>query len=124
MCIEHNNTKVNGIWRAMFVKPRLWFCSRCGMVYLDPEELKWMPYVQTWMNKWKHKMKEVTVDYTLELFSRYVEDGLKFVNKKCEQAISQVKAYFTHLCVFVYVHVFCVYVCVHMHFCIYACMHA
>ncbi|PVD36438.1 hypothetical protein C0Q70_03422 [Pomacea canaliculata] len=64
--------------------------SRCGMVYLDPEELKWMPYVQTWMNKWKHKMKEVTVDYTLELFSRYVEDGLKFVNKKCEQAINQV----------------------------------
>nr|XP_014352841.1 PREDICTED: dynein heavy chain 6, axonemal-like [Latimeria chalumnae] len=23
--------------------------SRCGMVYVDPEELKWMPYVQTWM---------------------------------------------------------------------------
>uniref|UniRef100_A0A4W3JLA8 Dynein axonemal heavy chain 6 n=1 Tax=Callorhinchus milii TaxID=7868 RepID=A0A4W3JLA8_CALMI len=23
--------------------------SRCGMVYLDPEELKWLPYVQTWM---------------------------------------------------------------------------
>lgn len=23
--------------------------SRCGMVYIDPEELKWMPYVQTWI---------------------------------------------------------------------------
>uniref|UniRef100_A0A670YGW4 Dynein heavy chain hydrolytic ATP-binding dynein motor region domain-containing protein n=1 Tax=Pseudonaja textilis TaxID=8673 RepID=A0A670YGW4_PSETE len=23
--------------------------SRCGMVYIDPEELKWMPYVKTWM---------------------------------------------------------------------------
>uniref|UniRef100_A0AAY5F6G0 Dynein heavy chain hydrolytic ATP-binding dynein motor region domain-containing protein n=1 Tax=Electrophorus electricus TaxID=8005 RepID=A0AAY5F6G0_ELEEL len=23
--------------------------SRCGMVYIDPEELKWMPYVQTWL---------------------------------------------------------------------------
>ncbi|XP_049712146.1 dynein axonemal heavy chain 6 isoform X2 [Elephas maximus indicus] len=23
--------------------------SRCGMVFVDPEELKWMPYVQTWM---------------------------------------------------------------------------
>uniref|UniRef100_A0A8C9Y7F2 Dynein axonemal heavy chain 6 n=1 Tax=Sander lucioperca TaxID=283035 RepID=A0A8C9Y7F2_SANLU len=22
--------------------------SRCGMVYIDPDELKWMPYVQTW----------------------------------------------------------------------------
>lgn len=24
--------------------------SRCGMVYIDPDELKWMPYVQTWLN--------------------------------------------------------------------------
>lgn len=24
--------------------------SRCGMVYVDPDELKWMPYVQTWMS--------------------------------------------------------------------------
>lgn len=24
--------------------------SRCGMVYIDPEELKWMPYVQTWIS--------------------------------------------------------------------------
>uniref|UniRef100_A0A8C8RP36 Dynein axonemal heavy chain 6 n=1 Tax=Pelusios castaneus TaxID=367368 RepID=A0A8C8RP36_9SAUR len=23
--------------------------SRCGMVYIDPDELKWIPYVQTWM---------------------------------------------------------------------------
>lgn len=23
--------------------------SRCGMVYVDPDELKWMPYVQTWI---------------------------------------------------------------------------
>lgn len=24
--------------------------SRCGMVYLTPEELGWRPYVKTWMN--------------------------------------------------------------------------
>uniref|UniRef100_A0A803SX01 Dynein axonemal heavy chain 6 n=1 Tax=Anolis carolinensis TaxID=28377 RepID=A0A803SX01_ANOCA len=23
--------------------------SRCGMVYIDPEELKWIPYVKTWI---------------------------------------------------------------------------
>uniref|UniRef100_A0ACB8ETL8 Dynein heavy chain 6, axonemal n=1 Tax=Sphaerodactylus townsendi TaxID=933632 RepID=A0ACB8ETL8_9SAUR len=23
--------------------------SRCGMVFIDPEELKWIPYVKTWM---------------------------------------------------------------------------
>ena len=23
--------------------------SRCGMVYVDPGELKWKPYIQTWV---------------------------------------------------------------------------
>ena len=24
-------------------------CIRCGMVYVDPGELRWKPYVQTWI---------------------------------------------------------------------------
>ncbi|KAG8130386.1 hypothetical protein E2320_017073 [Naja naja] len=53
--------------------------SRCGMVYIDPEELKWMPY-----------LNEETRTYLFELFTRYVEDGLKYIHKKCSQAIRQV----------------------------------
>ncbi|XP_066474528.1 dynein axonemal heavy chain 6 [Tiliqua scincoides] len=65
--------------------------SRCGMVYIDPEELKWLPYVKTWMaNLEEEKLNEETKSYLFELFCRYVEDGLKFVNKKCTQAIIQV----------------------------------
>ncbi|KAJ8313399.1 hypothetical protein KUTeg_009027 [Tegillarca granosa] len=64
--------------------------SRCGMVYIDPEELKWMPYVQTWIEEFSERMKEETKTYLLDLFRRYVEDGLKFVNKKCTQSINQV----------------------------------
>lgn len=60
------------------------------MVYIDPEELKWMPYVQTWIEEYSERMKEETKTYLLELFRRYVEDGLKFVNKKCTQSINQV----------------------------------
>lgn len=30
--------------------------SRCGMVYIDPDELKWMPYVQTWISGLKDKV--------------------------------------------------------------------
>ncbi|KAG8454285.1 hypothetical protein GDO86_000797 [Hymenochirus boettgeri] len=64
--------------------------SRCGMVYIDAEELKWMPYVQTWISGLSEKINENLKQYILALFDRYVEDGLKFVNKKCAQAISQV----------------------------------
>ncbi|XP_053147968.1 dynein axonemal heavy chain 6 isoform X2 [Hemicordylus capensis] len=65
--------------------------SRCGMVYIDPEELKWIPYVKTWMaGLEEEKLNEETKTYLFELFCRYVEDGLKYVNKKCSQAITQV----------------------------------
>lgn len=30
--------------------------SRCGMVFVDPEELKWMPYVKTWMQSISKKV--------------------------------------------------------------------
>eukprot|EP00071_Canis_lupus_P026518 XP_022260075.1 dynein heavy chain 6, axonemal [Canis lupus familiaris] len=64
--------------------------SRCGMVFVDPEELKWMPYVKTWMKSISKKLNEETQEYILNLFQRYVDDGLHFINKKCGQAIPQV----------------------------------
>ncbi|KAM9330540.1 dynein axonemal heavy chain 6 [Gastrophryne carolinensis] len=64
--------------------------SRCGMVYIDAEELKWMPFVQTWAAGLPSNINDETKQYLLDLFERYVEDGLKFVTKKCTQAIPQV----------------------------------
>ncbi|PIN96877.1 hypothetical protein AB205_0080180, partial [Aquarana catesbeiana] len=64
--------------------------SRCGMVYIDPEELKWMPYVQTWIAGLPSKINDDTKKHILDLFERYIEDGLKFVTRKCTQAIPQV----------------------------------
>ncbi|KAM4809142.1 dynein axonemal heavy chain 6 [Rhinophrynus dorsalis] len=64
--------------------------SRCGMVYIDAEELKWMPYVQTWITGLSAQINDELKQYILDLFRRYIEDGLKFVTRKCTQAISQV----------------------------------
>ena len=66
----------------------VWY--RCGMVYCDPEELRWMPYVQTWMATHGKRFKEETREYILDLFQRYVDDGLHFITKKCMQAMPQV----------------------------------
>ena len=60
------------------------------MVYIDPDDLKWMPYVRTWLTKFQSIMREETFNYILELFNTYVEAGLKFVTKKCFQAIHEV----------------------------------
>ncbi|XP_010633543.1 dynein heavy chain 6, axonemal [Fukomys damarensis] len=66
--------------------------SRCGMVFVDPEELKWMPCVKTWMKgiSKRFQLNEEAEGYILNLFQRYVGEGLNFVNKKCNQAIPQV----------------------------------
>uniref|UniRef100_A0A8C5FLE3 Dynein, axonemal, heavy chain 6 n=1 Tax=Gadus morhua TaxID=8049 RepID=A0A8C5FLE3_GADMO len=64
--------------------------SRCGMVYIDPDELKWKPYVQTWLSGLGEKLPEAVGVYVLDLFEQYVEKGLRFVLKHCAQAISQV----------------------------------
>lgn len=60
------------------------------MVYIDPGEMKWNPYVLTWIARFKDKLQEETYTYILDLFNNYVDDGLKFVVKKCIQAIHQV----------------------------------
>ncbi|XP_047672459.1 dynein axonemal heavy chain 6 isoform X2 [Tachysurus fulvidraco] len=64
--------------------------SRCGMVYIDPEELKWLPYVQTWLTGLSDKVPEPVRNYLMQLFVRYVENGLQFVLKHCTQAMAQV----------------------------------
>ncbi|XP_037101848.1 dynein heavy chain 6, axonemal [Syngnathus acus] len=64
--------------------------SRCGMVYIDPDELKWMPYVQTWLSGLGSKLPDPVKTALLELFQTYVEDGLYFIWKYCTQAIRQV----------------------------------
>ncbi|XP_067839723.1 dynein axonemal heavy chain 6 [Heptranchias perlo] len=64
--------------------------SRCGMVYIDAEELKWMPYVQTWMASISDSIPYEPRQHLMQLFQNCVEHGLNFANKKCTQAISQV----------------------------------
>uniref|UniRef100_A0A8K9XJ36 Dynein, axonemal, heavy chain 6 n=1 Tax=Oncorhynchus mykiss TaxID=8022 RepID=A0A8K9XJ36_ONCMY len=64
--------------------------SRCGMVYIDSNELKWMPYVQTWITGLTNKLPEAVCVYLLALFEQYVEKGLQFVWKRCVQAMGQV----------------------------------
>ncbi|XP_006149290.1 dynein heavy chain 10, axonemal [Tupaia chinensis] len=43
--------------------------SRCGMVYVDPKNLKYQPYWKKWVNKIQNKVEQSTLD---SLFDKYV----------------------------------------------------
>ncbi|XP_066254312.1 dynein axonemal heavy chain 6 [Euwallacea similis] len=65
--------------------------SRCGMVYMGSEELKWMPYVRSWINIIRDNLLNSELKtFLLELFSIYVQDGFDFIKTNCTCAIHQV----------------------------------
>nr|XP_031828293.1 dynein heavy chain 6, axonemal [Nomia melanderi] len=65
--------------------------SRCGMVYVDPAELKWMPYVKTWLTTLPEALlKDDHRQLIVDLFQKYFEEGLIFCRTNCEFPISQV----------------------------------
>ncbi|XP_066588945.1 dynein axonemal heavy chain 6 [Prorops nasuta] len=65
--------------------------SRCGMVYVDPSELKWLPYVRSWTQKLPEEIiTEQSKNVIMELFETYFENGLVFFRKNCDVAIAQV----------------------------------
>ena len=65
--------------------------SRCGMVYLTPEELGWRPYVRTWIDTYfdpdddivTPKMKE----FMWSTFEATIDIGLEFIRQNCKEPI-------------------------------------
>ena len=64
--------------------------SRCGMVYLTPEELGWRPYVQTWVKTYfddDDLFSEFLQDHLYMLFDATVDIGLEFIRTHCSEPI-------------------------------------
>lgn len=65
------------------------------MVYVDSEELKWMPYVKSWIVKigpaiLNQEMKE----FLMSLFELCVENGFIYIAKNCHYSIHQVSNFY------------------------------
>jgi dynein heavy chain len=56
--------------------------SRCGMVYMSPTDLGWMPYVQSWIPRFCKKLDVKLQQYLLELFKVKVTAGLQFIREQ------------------------------------------
>lgn len=66
--------------------------SRCGMVYIDPGELGYIPYVRSWLelNVENGLFTQENSEFLYELF-QLLANGLRFVNSKCKVGIPQVR---------------------------------
>lgn len=62
------------------------------MVYVDSEELKWLPYVKSWLDKFNETLlNQEMKEFMLTLFEYAVENGFVFLKKNCEYSIHQVR---------------------------------
>lgn len=63
------------------------------MVYIDPDELKWLPFVKSWAAKLPEKfslINEEIHEFIIQLFETYLELGLAHSKKHYEYSIHQV----------------------------------
>ncbi|KAM4770854.1 dynein axonemal heavy chain 14 [Rhinophrynus dorsalis] len=55
--------------------------SRCAMVYMDPADLGWKPFIKTWITRLSVRVPSSGVQYLDTLFTMSVEEGLTFIRK-------------------------------------------
>ncbi|XP_066570029.1 dynein axonemal heavy chain 6 [Amia ocellicauda] len=55
--------------------------SRCAMVYMDPVDLGWMPYIKSWLSRQPKELGEAGQSCLQSLFDRSMSEGLCFVKK-------------------------------------------
>lgn len=66
--------------------------SRCGMVYVDPGELGWLPLVLSWRATVPiTQMNNTILDFVTLLFKEFLDKTLKFARRNCVYSIHQVE---------------------------------
>ena len=64
--------------------------SRCGMVWIAPEDLGWRPYVKTWLAGLHKSFTEDLKANLWKLFDDHVDNGLAFYRENCPENIPTV----------------------------------
>ncbi|XP_017121821.1 dynein heavy chain 6, axonemal [Drosophila elegans] len=73
--------------------------SRCGMVYVDPGDLGWMPLIDTWREvDMRHKLPAPLAEFCYQLFVGHFDKALKIERKRAVYTIHQVLNSKVRLC--------------------------
>ncbi|XP_067943512.1 dynein axonemal heavy chain 6-like [Watersipora subatra] len=59
--------------------------SRCAMVYMDPVDLSWRPYVKTWLQRLPRELPESAKEHLFALFEYSIEKGYVFWRQHYKQ---------------------------------------
>ncbi|XP_061590831.1 dynein axonemal heavy chain 12 [Cololabis saira] len=63
--------------------------SRCGMIYMEPSQLGWMPLVISWMNTLPDLLQsQENSSLLLELFQWLIPPALNILRKHCREVVS------------------------------------
>lgn len=55
--------------------------SRCGVVYMDTNDLGWEPFVHSWLDTLPHRMDDEFKKHLLMLFNATIDEGLQFLKQ-------------------------------------------
>nr|XP_008166211.1 dynein axonemal heavy chain 12 isoform X1 [Chrysemys picta bellii] len=62
--------------------------SRCGMIYLEPLQLGWMPLVTSWLNSLPEPLRQKEQqDLLQELFNWLIPPALRFRKQQCKELV-------------------------------------
>lgn len=63
--------------------------SRCGMVYVDPKNLRYQPYFEKWMSRWKKQRDkyETLIEVLNELFAKYVPPCINLIYEGIDEEV-------------------------------------
>jgi len=62
------------------------------MVYIDPDDLGWLPYVKSWVGRSKAIIDDMK-DYVLSLFKVCIDKVFTYIRKNCDEGIRQVNIF-------------------------------
>lgn len=61
--------------------------SRCGMIYLEPSQLGWQPFRDSYVNTLKEKLIPEQIEIFNDLLDWLIPPALKFIWSKCKRFI-------------------------------------
>lgn len=66
--------------------------SRCGMVYIDPGEIGWLPFAKSWAERYEEEILNPEMKtFMVSLFEHAIDKGFNYIRKHCEYSIHQVR---------------------------------